>query len=546
MLFDIASLIPETLSQYENLIPNHVFFFSSLIFVMAIVWKIPVLSKKMESVALENNERVFSANSPYEFNKFALLRIVFGVLITLRGAHVLSLLLNSELNTAVGFYVIAEVVAGLMLIFGLFTQWAFIFLLGAMWQIGDYVVGKSTLGNDVAAIFSMLLIMVNAGKYLSVDSLLIKKFPALHRFLLYYRGIPSGSIIFYAKFTALFSYWCVCVYSFSTHLNEIAWTTGTAGPLLLTNNFMTAWHAEFTELFTKSSLAVFMAKVSLWLMILWYCTVLPFVLIGGYFRQYVIVWGWMFIALSLFVLQLGGYLAEIEVLFWLALFWTNLGMRQNQSIHVLYDDRCNLCDRTVQIITILDIFGQVHLKPISKNKKLLVDLDLKLEDALTDLYGVRDGDNKLFQGYDFYIQLSRSLVLLWPVFPLLILGKMITVGPVLYRFIAQRRRRLFGICYLPRRKYTVNKHEILSQSRIPNVLTLHVLLLGLLYFLAMPAPFIGYNGFKNYGANAAHIYGIRQSMFLTIKIRRWLKIGLCCDHMILMKSYLYLTKMVRA
>ena len=57
-MLDISSLIPQFLPHYKNLIPNHVFFFSSLIFVMAIVCKIPVLSKKMESLPLVPQEKL--------------------------------------------------------------------------------------------------------------------------------------------------------------------------------------------------------------------------------------------------------------------------------------------------------------------------------------------------------------------------------------------------------------------------------------------------------------------------------------------------------
>jgi predicted DCC family thiol-disulfide oxidoreductase YuxK len=325
--------------------------------------------------------------------------------------------------------------------------------------------------------------------------------------LLYYRGNPSREVIFYAKLSALICFWAVCVYSVAVHFNELAWTSGVAGPYLLTNNFMSRWHVEFSALFSLSPLSVLLAKVSLWLMMLWYGTVLPFVLFGGILRKYVIVWGWLFFALSLFVLQL-GYLAEIEVLLWLAIFWSLTGMDHTQRLDVLYDDRCNLCDRTIQIVTLLDIFGQVRLRPLTQNKSLLSEIGLDVNQAMADLHGFRRIDKKLFQGYDLYIQLCKSIVLLWPFLFFMVLGKLFIIGPAIYRFVAARRLRLFGVCVLPRQKFIRQERVLVSHTFFPRVLTLHVCLLCLAYLVSVPAPYVGWGGIPNIGARAAHILGI--------------------------------------
>ncbi|MDR7152555.1 putative DCC family thiol-disulfide oxidoreductase YuxK [Hydrogenophaga palleronii] len=487
--------------------PVYGVFAISLIFCAAMLGLVPRISSAMDTFARGSEARVFPNSSPYEYNKFAILRILFGIVIFVRGVHVCQLLLHSELTMAVGLWSIAETLAGALLILGFLTQWALVFLIGAMWQYGDLVVGKATLGNDVAAILGLLLLMVNAGRFLSLDALLIKRVPALHSVLLYYRGLPSREGIFYAKLAALTCYWAVCIYSIAIHLNEPAWTDGSAGPLLLSNNFMSTWHAQFSTLFSTSPLAVALAKGSLWMMMLWYAAVLPFVLLGGLFRQYVIVWGWLFFALSMFALQL-GYLAEIEVLLWLGIFWSIVGIDHKKRLDVLYDDRCNLCDRTVQAVTLLDIFGRIRLRPLSQNKPLLDEIGLDVRQALTDLYGVRENDRKLYKGYDFYIQLSKTLVLLWPVVPFLLLGKALAVGPAVYRFIAARRTRLFGVCELPRQKFQLAENAAVTQSRVPHLLTLHVFLLLLPFFLSVPAPYVGWSGIRNVGARAAHIYGI--------------------------------------
>ena len=484
-----------------------VWFFASLAACLLIVKLVPGLRGLMSALAGHIAPRAFPGDSTFEHNKFALLRVLFGLILFARGLDVYGLLLESERFSPVGLWAGAEMLAGALLALGLLTQWVLVFLVGAMWQYGDLVVAKSTLGNDIGAIMAVLLLLVNAGKYLSLDSALLKRLPSLHRLLLYYRGVPGRESIFYAKFTALASYWAVCVYSIAIHLNEPAWMDGSAGPLLLSNNFMAVWHEQFSVLFSSSELAVGLAKGSLWMMMLWYPAVLPFVLLGGLFRLFVIVWGWLFFALSMFLLQLGD-LAEIEVVLWLGLFWSVSGVDRRQPLEVLYDDRCNLCDRTVQAVTLLDVFGRVNLRPLSKNKLLLDEIGLDMEQALTDLYGVDGHSRRLFRGYDFYVQLSRTLALLWPVLPLLLLGRLLWVGPRIYRFIAKRRTRLFGVCELPRRKFLRSVSVEESRSGLPQAATLHVCLLILFYFAAVPAPYIGWSGLPNLGARLAHIYGI--------------------------------------
>jgi predicted DCC family thiol-disulfide oxidoreductase YuxK len=484
-----------------------IWFFGSLAACLLLVKLVPGLRGLMFALAGHIAPRAFPGNSKCEHNKFALLRVLFGLILFARGLDVYGLLLDSERFSAVGFWAGAEMLAGALLALGLLTQWVLVFLVGAMWQYGDLVVAKSTLGNDIGAILAVLLLLVNAGKYLSLDSALLKRLPSLHRLLLYYRGVPGREAIFYAKFTALASYWAVCVYSIAIHLNEPAWMDGSAGPLLLSNNFMAVWHEQFSALFSSSELAVGLAKGSLWMMMLWYPAVLPFVLLGGWFRLYVIVWGWLFFALSMFFLQL-GYLAEIEVVLWLALFWSVSGLDRRQPLEVLYDDRCNLCDRTVQAFTLLDVFGRVNLRPLSKNKQLLDEIGLDMEQALTDLYGMDGHSRRLFRGYDFYVQLSCTLALLWPLLPLLLLGRLLWIGPRIYRFIAERRTRLFGVCELPRRKFLRSVGVEESRSGLPQAVTLHVCLLILFYFAAVPAPYIGWSGLPNLGASLAHIYGI--------------------------------------
>lgn len=246
----------------------------------------------------------------------------------------------------------------------------------------------------------------------------------------------------------------------------------------------------------------------MWAMMLWYPLVLPFVLIGGIFRTYVIVWGLLFFTLSSVVLNLGS-LAEFEFIFWAALFWSRTGLSNHDKITIYYDDKCNLCDKTVRYICLLDIFSRVKLKPVSQNHKQLKALGIDPGDALTDLYGVCDGDKTIKFGYDFYILLARKIVLLWPFYPLLMAGEIMGLGRSIYRKIASRRVELFGVCTLSSVRQRSEQDAIFNRdSLLQKTAAAHIVLLSALFIVFMPAPYIGIPGSYNAASQSAHYYGI--------------------------------------
>lgn len=261
-----------------------IFFVCSFAAVFAIVCFIPATRTIAGHLGQRLLSKAFPPTSDNEHYKFAILRALFGLILLLRAIHIQLLLLPDERFGLIGLFSALDIIAAIMLTLGLFTQAALAFYIFVMWQIGEGILGTSTLGNDIAAILSVLLILTSAGKYLSLDAIIIKHWNLNPTLLLYTQSTPDKITIALAKFAALFSYWLVCVYSLSMHINEPAWTTGIAGPLLLTNNFMSQWHAGFEFIFESHTLATTLAKYTLWLMMAWYGTVLPFTLLGGLWR----------------------------------------------------------------------------------------------------------------------------------------------------------------------------------------------------------------------------------------------------------------------
>ncbi|HEX2839803.1 DCC1-like thiol-disulfide oxidoreductase family protein [Hyphomicrobium sp.] len=469
----------------------------------------------------------FSSDAVAEMPKFALLRFAFGMFMLERATYILYYLQPSDWNQPIIWCLaVLNVVAATCVALGFSTQIALAYLMMVQWQVGDSVLGTSTLGNDIAAIFALLLIFANAGAHVSLDRILMKRGGLLGRGIgaLYYsNGLPSDNTLQIAKFLSLLGYWCVCTYSLCMHLNEPAWMSGTAGPLLLTNNFASAYSDQFSAFFALGSWAVMLGRIALWAMLPWYALFLPFVLLGGWFKTYVISWAILFYSLSMFVLQL-GWLSHFEFLMLAGWFWQSKFMSGANVLNVAYDDRCNLCDRTVAFVKTVDVFGRVKLKPLSKNQDWLLEHGIDPSAAQADLFGVEAaGKRQIEKGYEFYVLLTKHVLLLLPFYPLLVVGRYIG-GPAIYRFIADRRTRLFGVCERPSLKadYALlapgaqATREIGARNPIAPT-AMHVTFLALIYLISIPAPFLGWSGkpfpdpiqkLTTTAANAAHFYGI--------------------------------------
>ena len=91
----------------------------------------------------------------------------------------------------------------------------------------------------------------------------------------------------------------------------------------------------------------------------------------------------------------------------------------------------------------------------------------------------------------------------------LIFGKLTKVGPAVYRAIAKRRIDTFGVCKLPspKKDWGILTGSIIPKARYPltNIATVHILFLGFFYLIAIPTPFLGWNGLPNKIAKAAHV-----------------------------------------
>ncbi|AZO76315.1 MULTISPECIES: DUF393 domain-containing protein [unclassified Bosea (in: a-proteobacteria)] len=386
-----------------------------------------------------------------DFAMVDLARIAVGLLATIRyGEIFISGWMVGSASTAALAGVM--VLMALCVLFGFMTPLAVFLLMSTSNILVDNLLGASTLGTMVMSIVLLLLLLAPAGRRISADSLLVARHGLLARtVLLQWRitGDPSSDRLVIAKIAAIFAYYCVCIYSVTWHLQDEAWLSGMViARVMLSPVSNPELNEQVWRLYQFSPwLVVSLSRISIYGMFAWYILVLPGLLMGKVVRAFVIWWGLAFFLISTFVLPL-RFLGWYELVFWFVLFFPAQWLvgRKPLSLAILFDDRCNLCDRTVRFLALIDIFGQCEFRPIRRNTSFAAEHGVTLAEGLTDLVGIDLHSGRRYDGYELYLRLVRRLPLLWPALIPLELGRRLWIGPWLYRLVADRRIAMFGIC----------------------------------------------------------------------------------------------------
>jgi predicted DCC family thiol-disulfide oxidoreductase YuxK len=386
----------------------------------------------------------------FDLRKIDLVRIGAGALAFGRnGSIFMSAVANGDRRSA-SFAAVATGLSFLVSI-GFVTPVATLVLMVSANLLIDNALGASTLGSMVLSMVLLMLFLAPAGRTLSVDAWLAAR-PRPSR-LIQFLHILGGDVgtdrLLFAKLAALAAYYCLCLYSVLLHLRDEAWTSGQVIVWLLLSNLANPhFSGSVQSLFGAHPLLfILSARTAAFGMFAWYFLVLPGLFLGRIVRNFSIFWGLCFFIISTFVLPL-SYLGYYELLLWFALFATGpaLGSRSSTSMAILFDDRCNLCDRTVRTLSSIDIFRRLEFRPIRLNPSFLAEHGISLERGLVDLIGVDPVSGNQFAGFRLYTQIALRVFLLWPVLPIFLVGIVTRLGPPVYRFVAARRTRLFGIC----------------------------------------------------------------------------------------------------
>ena len=404
----------------------------------------------LDRIALAANLRE-SIDLPREARRINLLRIGLGAVYLWRWAMLLPLALDvqNDLNSYIA--ALLAVLTGVCLTIGFFTPVAAMaLLLGAIFSF-DLSFSAATLGTDVLLMANIPLLLFPAGTALSLDARLMTSHGVLGSVLrgLYgLLGAPSMARSRIGRLLAATSYGFLCLYSIQRHFHDPAWLTGYANVQILSAFYLSRYPEFFQWLYqAHPSVMILLSRTSIYLMIIWELFFIVF-LFASFTRYYVLWIGAIFLFISGFILQL-SYLPWVEVVFFALVFWQGwwLNVDGHRSLTIFFDDRCRLCDGTMRFLSKVDLFGIVVPSGLSRSKDEVAAAGLTEAEVMDDLCGqAGQPPGNLYRGYDLYLELARRVLLLTPFWPLLLVGKFTGLGPLVYRVIAARRRRIFGTC----------------------------------------------------------------------------------------------------
>src|SRR3990167_1975048 len=181
--------------------------------------------------------------------KINMFRIVTGALMLWRNWLIFSYLIYSyHTNLQIFIAIIAMFIVTLFMV-GLFTP-IVTAILSLLYGSFDIALDSYTLGTNVLQILFVMFLFLPAGRCLSLDTYIVKRVKnTLSKIICYsYQrfGGVSQEKINAIKFVMLISYGIICLYSGLAHVNDIAWFSGEAIPVLLTSSYL-GRHFEFFQ-----------------------------------------------------------------------------------------------------------------------------------------------------------------------------------------------------------------------------------------------------------------------------------------------------------
>ena len=215
------------------------------------------------------------------------------------------------------------------------------------------------------------------------------------------------------------------------HLNDPSWLNGTTTIELLTNSYLSKFHPFFRLIHLQYPLLfIYFSKFSMIGQTIFQILMIP-LLFNKYGIKFIELWGLRIFLVSLFLIQLGS-LPHIELIIWFIIFY-----RKKERVIILYDDFCNLCKNSMKLLKLLNFNNAFQFLPLSKNLKYVEDFNLDKIEVKETIHGFFK--NNLFTGYKLYIKLCWVNPLMMILLPIMILGELTKIGPVIYNYISKRR-----------------------------------------------------------------------------------------------------------
>ena len=242
--------------------------------------------------------------------------------------------------------------------------------------IFDPIAETSTLASIIMSMCCIALAMAPAGRSLSVDALILESDTGWGRAWRLVYGLVGPLTLERAaivKGALMLSYGGISLSSGLLHLQAENWVHGMTNAWVFINPVMTPnWHASVARLYEWSPfLYLWLTALTVYGTLLFQLGFVPLLLISRWTQRLVVCLELGFVAGSVTLLAL-HWLGWFQLAMCAILFWNRftLNVGQTARVEVLYDDRCNLSNRTVRFLAGVDLFAIVAFRPLSNNRSL--------------------------------------------------------------------------------------------------------------------------------------------------------------------------------
>lgn len=110
----------------------------------------------------------------------------------------------------------------------------------------------------------------------------------------------------------------------------------------------------------------------------------------------------------------------------------------NYRMIVFYDGWCPLCQKSKNQITKMDFFDLILFKSF-RESHIREEYKLDIEEVSTRMHSVSNNKD-LVSGISAFIDISKRIIIMWPLLPLLVISKYIGIGNFIYDLVASNRK----------------------------------------------------------------------------------------------------------
>jgi len=378
------------------------------------------------------------------FKLIGFLRFIFFGLLAFKYIQIFSstiILTDYIINTSVLLLIIFSIFSAI----GLFTPFSILFLI-LFSSFIEKRIHTYSIANLIIVLNSILFLVLGSWRLYSIDKLFKKSF-----------FLPSKELILYALRFTIIAYGISNFGAMVYHLNDITWIKGLTFKSILLNPYLSNY-SSFFEGFNNSILNLISYSAFIF-QTFYQIFLIPLFFINRHTKKFVKIYGFFFFACSLIFLNL-SFLPHFEIILWILIFYPN---KPKNKIHIFYDERCNLCKRTMFFFKIIDVNEKIFFVPSAKINKYYKE-KVELTELKNQIYIQYKG--RTYKGFDSYFLLSKKIPLIIFLSPLFYFLKISKIGYEIYNFISINRIKFFGTCEI---SYDDKLSSLLSNEKINNI-----------------------------------------------------------------------------